>query len=40
LSHAKVRSMTQRRGSRTKPFAASVRLVFSSVHLPILASAF
>ena len=38
LSHAKVRSTTQRRGSTSKPFAASDRLMISMVHLlfPIL----
>ena len=39
LSHAKVRSTTQRRGSTTKPFATSDRLMISTVHLPILVSA-
>ena len=35
LSHAKVRSTTQRRGKSLKPLAASERLMISSVHLPI-----
>ncbi len=39
LSHAKVRSTTQRRGSITKPFAASDRLMISMVQSPNFASA-
>src|SRR3546814_1440907 len=41
LSHAKVRSTTQRRGSTSKPLAVSDRLMISMVHLlfPILRSA-
>jgi len=41
LSHARVRSTTQRRGSTSKPFAVSDRLMISMVHLavPILRSA-
>ena len=38
-SHAHVRSTTHRRGSRTKPLAASERLTISSVQVPILSSA-
>ena len=33
-NHAKVRSTTQRRGNRTKPFAVSDRLMISRVQLP------
>ncbi len=33
-SHAKVRSTTHRRGSSTKPFAVSDRLMISIVHVP------
>ena len=39
LSQAIVRSTTQRRGSSSKPFAASERLMISRVHLPSLLSA-
>lgn len=39
LSHASVRSTTQRRGSTSKPFAASGLLMVSMVHLPQLRSA-
>src|SRR6202007_366585 len=39
LSQAKVRSTTQRRGSRTKPLAASARLMISSVQRPSRARA-
>jgi hypothetical protein len=34
LSHANVRSTTQRRGRRTKPLAVSERLMISMVQLP------
>jgi hypothetical protein len=34
FSHAKVRSTTHLRGSRTKPLALSERLTISSVNLP------
>jgi outer membrane protein TolC len=40
LSHASVRSTTQRRGSTTKPRAVSDRLTISIVHLPSFARAF
>ena len=40
LSHAMVRSTTQRRGNSLKPLAASDRLTISIVHEPIEASAF
>ena len=39
LSHASVRSTTQRRGRTTKPLAVSERLTISIVHLPIRRSA-
>lgn len=38
-SQAKVRSRTHRRGSTSKPLAASERLMISMVHVPRLASA-
>ena len=38
-SHAKVDSTTQRRGSTWKPLAVSDRLMISTVHFPILRSA-
>ena len=40
LSHAMVRSTTQRRGNSLKPLAASDRLTISIVQQPIEASAF
>jgi hypothetical protein len=40
LSHAMVRSTTQRRGNSLKPLAASDRLTISMVQEPIEASAF
>ena len=38
-SHAKVRSTTQRLGNTWKPLAWSERLMISTVHFPILRSA-
>ena len=35
LIHAKVRSTTHRRGSTSKPFAASDRLMIATVHLAV-----
>jgi hypothetical protein len=40
LSHASVRSTTQRRGSTTKPLTANDRLMISIVQLPSFARAF
>jgi hypothetical protein len=39
LSHAKVRSTTQRRGRSTRPLEVSERLTISIVNLPIFLSA-
>jgi len=39
LSHAKVRSTTQRRGRTLRPLAASERLTILMVHLPTRRSA-
>lgn len=39
LTHARVRSSTQRRGTTTKPFALSDRLTIFTDHLPTLRNA-